>query len=233
MFCYKCGVTVPDGSKVCPNCGVSLEEEEAPQQPQQPQQPPKKNPFAGLTKRDENAGGKGYAAIASSLFVFPTLVCIAKDLLDRDGRMTWSAYAIGIAMCLWMLLVLPALKPKRPAVTACVCLCVISLYMALLAYVNSSSVLYINYVMPICLMITVSSALLSILISYKVIKDIHIASAVIGQAGLLSIGTEILFDVQRTGAVHLRWSIYAAIIAVSAIAVIEAINYANRVARRR
>ena len=228
MFCYNCGANLPEGSVCCPNCGVQLDASVPPTE-----EKTKIRALADtLNKGVDNAGGKGYAAIMSSLFVFPTLICIAHDLFDRDGRITWSAYAIGVAMCLWMFLVLPALKPKRPALTAGICLGVISLYMIFLAYVNYQSPVYVKYVLPICLMITCSSALLSVLISYKVIRDVHIGSAVIAQAGLLALGTEILFDIQRRGVIHLRWSVYTAIAAVSAIAILEAVNYANRLSRK-
>ena len=59
-----------------------------------------------------------------------------------------------------MAIVLPVMKPKRPAVTVCICLAVISLYMLLLGYINSSASWYVQWVLPVFLMITISSAIM-------------------------------------------------------------------------
>lgn len=220
MFCPKCGKEIDSSSVFCPHCSAQVNPSITPDKKIRPQ-------------KDDNPRGKGFAAIVSALFVFPTLICLAFDYLSRDNQITWSAYVLGITMCLWMFIALPALKPKRPALTVSLCLGVISLYMAFLAYINHNAGIYVKYILPMVMMIIVSSAVLSLLISYNVIKKEHIISAVCLQAGLLMIGFEILFDIRLRGTVNLRWSIITSVVAISAIALNEAISYSVRIGKKK
>ncbi len=236
MFCQFCGSQIDDNSTVCPVCNRQLSSSlnNGAKEPVQ-------------AEKDENPKGKGYAAVVSALMAFPTLLALVGDYLGppewlmklfhnpswaQPGVITWSAYLLGIVMCLWMMIVLPALKPKRPSVAVCVCLGVISLYLVFLAYINKSAEWYVDYVMPICLMLTVTSAITSILVAYKIIPRSHITSALIVQAALLCIGIEILFDMNLRHELNLRWSIMASVSAISAVGIYEAIGYASRINKK-
>lgn len=249
MFCQNCGSQIENGTVICPVCNTQLSASmgngPSPRPVQQPE--PEKTPVNEKKGKPENPKGKGYAAIVSALMAFPTLICLVADYLGppewirnffpnrewaEPGIITWSAYLLGIVMCLWMMIVLPAIKPKRPAVTVGVCMAVLSLYLLFLAYINHSAGWYVDYVLPVCLMLTVSSAIMSILMAYKVIPPGHIASAVIVQGALLCLGIEILFDMQQRGQISLRWSIILAVAAISAVGIYEAVSYAVRINKK-
>ncbi len=247
MFCQNCGSQIENGTVICPVCNTQLSASMGNGPSPRPAQKPEPEPVPERTGKTENPKGKGYAAVVSALLAFPTLVCLVADYLgppewirsffpDKEwaegGIITWSAYLLGIIMCLWMMIVLPAIKPKRPAVTVGVCMAVLSLYLVFLAYINHSAGWYVDYVLPICLMLTVSSAIMSILMAYKVIPSGHIASAIIVQGALLCLGTEILFDMQRRGQIDLRWSIILAVSAISAVGIYEAVSYAVRINKK-
>lgn len=253
MFCKFCGSQIEDNAVICPFCNKQLDASVS-NEPKAAA-PVKKKLFEKTEKSEGgnplNPKAKGYAAIASALIAFPAFLCLVLDYVGppewfqgvirffspdyagaQHGVITWSAYLLGLLMCLWMAVVLPAIKPKRPAVTVCICLAVISLYLLLLAYVNHNAGWYINYVLPICLMLTVSSAIVSILIAYKVIPASHIASAIGIQAALLCVGFEILFDINIRQAVNLRWSLIIAVALIGTIIVYEAVNYAVRINKK-
>ncbi len=247
MYCSNCGKQIDDGTAVCPACNAQLGTAVTPVQTTatEVKPEPEKN------KRTANPKAKGYAAIVSALLAFPTLVCLVIDYLGaptwvqwifnffdinveqiQPGHMDWSLYLVGLIMCLWMAVVLPVMKPKRPAVTVSICLAVISLYMLLLAYINNSASWYVQWVLPVFLMITVSSAIMSILVSYKIIKGSHVFSAIGVQAALITVGTEIVSDINIHGAVNLRWSLIASVVIVGVILVYEAISYAARLNKK-
>ena len=251
MFCQNCGTQIADGTVICPACNTQLSPSmgngpsPAPASAPEPAAQPEPQPAA--KGKTENPKGKGYAAVVSALMAFPTLICLVADYLGppewirsffpgrewaEPGIITWSAYLLGIVMCLWMMIVLPAIKPKRPAVTVGVCMAVLSLYLLFLAYINHSAGWYVDYVLPVCLMLTVSSAIMSILMAYKVIPPGHIASAIIVQGALLCLGIEILFDMQKRGQLELRWSIILAVAAISAVGIYEAVSYAVRINKK-
>lgn len=246
MFCQHCGSQIDDNSVICPACNAQLSSSIGTSPAPEKKAPVYKEPEKENGKV-ENAKGKGYAAVVSALLAFPTLICLVADYLGppefirnffpnhewaQSGIITWSAYLVGIAMCMWMMIVLPAIKPKRPAITVCICMVVISVYLLFLAYINHSAGWYVDYVMPVCLMLTVSSAILSILMAYKVIPMNHLASAIIVQGALLGVGIEILFDMQKRQAIELRWSIILAVAAISAVGIYEAVSYAVRINKK-
>ncbi len=253
MYCSHCGNQINDGTAICPVCSTQLAPTVSRQQEDAPVQPPvsQAQPEAEKDKRPENPKAKGYAAIVSALLAFPTLVFLVVDYLGaptwvhwifnfldinveqiQPGHMDWSLYFVGLIMCLWMAIVLPVMKPKRPAVTVCICLAVISLYMLLLAYINNSASWYVQWVLPVFLMITISSAIMSILVSYKVIKGNHVFTAIGGQAALITVGLEIVGDMNIHGMINLRWSLIAFVIIVGVLLVYEAISYASRVGKK-
>ncbi len=244
MFCQNCGSQLENGTVICPVCNTQLASSIGSTPPPKSQRPA---PAAQEDGKVENAKGKGYAAVVSALLVFPTVICLVLDYIGppewiqswfpnrewaQSGIITWSAYLLGIAMCLWMMIVLPAIKPKRPAITVCVCSVIITLYLLFLAYINHSAGWYVDYVMPICLMLTVSSAILSILMAYKIIPSNHLPSAIAVQGALLCLGIEILFDVQRTQQINLRWSLVLSVALISAVGVYEAVSYAARINKK-
>lgn len=200
-----------------------------------------------MSTSTENPKGKGYAAIATALMVFPTLICLVADYIGppeflqswfpdsqwaQSGIITWSAYLLGAVMCLWMLFVLPAIKPKKPLTTILVCVAVIILYQFFLAYINNGTGLYVKYILPAGLLVTLSSAVLSILLAYRVIPKGHTPSAIAVEAAFVSVGLEILFDVQRTQQVDLRWSLIFATAAISIVGIFEAVSYAVRINKK-
>lgn len=240
MYCNNCGKKVDDGVAVCPECNTQL-----------PSNFASTSAPAQKEKRSVNPKAKGYAAIVSALLAFPMLVCLMMDYLGapplvhrildifgvetellEQGNMDWSLYLLGFFMCIWMAAVLPVLKPKYPAVTACCCLAVISLYMLLLGYINDGAEWYREWVLPIFLMITISSAIMSILISYKIIKGNHIATAIGVQIALLTVGFEIMSDMNIFGEVNLRFSLIAAVSIIGAIIIYEAINYTVKINKK-
>ena len=247
MFCQNCGSQIENGTVICPVCNTQLSASMGNGPSPRPVQQPEPEAQPQKSGKPENPKGKGYAAVVSALMAFPTLICLVADYLGppewirsffpgrewaEPGIVTWSAYLLGIVMCLWMMIVLPAIKPKRPAVTVGVCMAVLSLYLLFLAYINHSTGWYVDYVLPICLMLTVSSAIMSILMAYKVIPPKHMASAIIVQGALLCLGIEILFDMQQRGAINLRWSIIFAVAAISAVGIYEAVSYAVRINKK-
>ncbi len=246
MFCKFCGTQIEDNTVVCPACNSQLDSSMGNTQvksaPAERHESKKEK-----TKIPLNPKAKGFAAVASALIAFPAFLCLVLDYVGpptwiqtlfpnrewaQAGVITWSAYLLGMFMCLWMVVVLPAMKPKRPAITVSVCLAVISLYLLFLAYVNSGAGWYIDYVLPISLMLTVSSAIMSILLAYKIIPSNHILSAVGIQASLLCVGFEILFDINIRQAVNLRWSLIIAVAVIGAIVVYEAVSYAVRINKK-
>lgn len=218
MNCYNCGAYLDPAATVCPNCGAATNNP-----PQTPQAPPSK----------ASKFGRSYAAIASALMVFPTLICLVLDYIGKvKPGMDWSFYVVGVIMLSWMACVLPALKPKHPALTASICAGVLALYLIFLAYISGKNTVFMQYFLPIGIMIIVSSVVLMLLISYKVIKGEHIFSAIFGELGLLCVGFEILFDMRKNGTVELRWSLILLAAAISAVAITEALSYAGRINRK-
>lgn len=247
MFCQHCGSQIENSAVICPVCNAQLSSSIGVSPEPTPKAEKNEKTVNNEVKKVENAKGKGYAAVISALIAFPTLICLVADYLGppewirnffpnhdwaQAGIITWSAYLVGIAMCMWMMIVLPAIKPKRPAITVCVCMVIISVYLLFLAYINHSAGWYVDYVMPVCLMLTVSSAIMSILMAYKIIPMNHLASAVIVQGALLCLGIEILFDMQRRQSIDLRWSVILAVAAISAVGIYEAVSYAVRINKK-
>ena len=200
-------------------------------------------------KAEGNKKSKGYAAIASALIVFPAILCLLIDYLGapefiqkwfpdlvpeflQTGNMFWSAYMIGFFMCVWMIVVLPILRPKRPAVTVCICLSVVSVYMLLLSYINDNVSWYDKFVLPVSLMVIISSAILTVLISYKIIKDGHVVTAIGAQIAMLIVATEVLFDLNFKSEISLRGSLIIAVIIVGALLLYEAIYYTARLHKK-
>ena len=203
----------------------------------------------GKKKAEGNKKSKGYAAIATALIVFPAILCLLIDYLGapefiqkwfpdlvpeflQTGNMFWSAYMIGFFMCVWMIVVLPILRPKRPAVTVCICLSVVSVYMLLLSYINDNVSWYDKFVLPVSLMVIISSAIMTVLISYKIIKDGHVVTAIGAQIAMLIVATEVLFDLNFKSEISLRGSLIIAVIIVGALLLYEAIYYTARLHKK-
>ncbi len=247
MFCPNCGTQIADGTVICPSCNTQLSSSIGKSAPPERSRPTYVSEDSQPVGATENSKGKGYAAIATALMLFPTLICLVADYLGppeilqrwfpssewaQPGVITWSAYLLGAIMCLWMLFVLPAIKPKKPLATILLCVSVITLYQFFLAYINNGTGLYVKYILPAGLIITLSSAILSILLAYKIIPKGHTLSAIAVEAGLVSVGLEILFDVQRTQQVDLRWSLIFATTAVCVVGFYEAVSYAIRINKK-
>ena len=183
------------------------------------------------------------------MIVFSAMLCLLIDYLGapeliqkwfpdlvpeflQTGNMFWSAYMIGFFMCVWMIVVLPILRPKRPAVTVCICLSIVSVYMLLLSYINDNVSWYDKFVLPLSLMVIISSAIMTILISYKIIKDGHVVTAIGAQIAMLIIATEALFDLNFKSEVTLRASLVIALIIVGALLLYEAVYYTARLNKK-
>lgn len=96
MYCANCGVGLAPTEKACPLCGVrahpDLQREAV--QPLYPAEPPMQ------------VNSKAVHVVTTVLFLLPMLICFQCDLIVT-GRISWSGYAVGALMLVYVIFALP------------------------------------------------------------------------------------------------------------------------------
>lgn len=106
MYCIKCGVELADSERVCPLCGTRVFHPDLPCGQGEPPYPPDEHP------RHEEVSRIGVMFVVSVCMLLPAVISVLCDW-RINGRITWSGFAVGGLVLLYILAALP-MWFKRP-----------------------------------------------------------------------------------------------------------------------
>ena len=106
MYCIKCGVELADSERVCPLCGTRVFHPDLPCGQGEPPYPPDGHP------RHEEVSRIGVMFVVSVCTLLPAVISVLCDW-RINGRITWSGFAVGGLVLLYILAALP-MWFKRP-----------------------------------------------------------------------------------------------------------------------
>ena len=99
MYCINCGVKLADGEKRCPLCGTVPFHPDIPKAEGTPLYPEDRYPNTKVEK-------KAALGVVTILLLVPILVTLICDL-SLHQKVTWSGYAVGGVVLLYVVAVLP------------------------------------------------------------------------------------------------------------------------------
>lgn len=219
MLCPYCKKEIPDASKFCPNCGSVIVVEEAPK---------KKRSIV----KGPSDGGKGFAAIATALMVFPATLSVAIDLVFHrsDG---WSAYVVGALIVAWICSVFPALRITPAPVSALIAMFSILAYISFIISKNAQLVWLYKVGLPLFILAAIFISVDAALLSSGKVKGLHFLSVLSVEIAVYLVAIEATVDTLLFNMVTLRWSIIVACFFISAVALFEAVQYALKLLKNR
>lgn len=225
MNCYKCGTPITEGNAFCGSCGAPAPVVPDPESPK-----PEKKKGGFFNSPGKNA--KSYAAIATALMVFPASICGVIDLIFH-GNDGWSLYVIGGLLVMWMVSVFPFLSVTPAPVTALLSFFSILTYALLLVGKDGFTQRFFQIGLPLMVLMAIFVAVDSALASAGKLKGLHAISVVSLETVIYLVVVEIAFDLQKRGAIDLRWSLIIACFFISAIAIAEAVNYVWKINKKK
>ena len=127
MYCIKCGVELADSERVCPLCGTRVFHPDLPCGQGEPPYPPDEHP------RHEEVSRIGVMFVVSVCMLLPAVISVLCDW-RINGRITWSGFAVGGLVLLYILAALPMwFKRPDPVIFVPVDFVAVGLY---LLYIN-------------------------------------------------------------------------------------------------
>lgn len=126
MYCISCGVKLADSEKKCPLCGLEVYHPKLPTVAGENMYPVNQYP-------EQTVSPWGIRMLVLVCFLLPLLTVLLCDL-PIHGRITWSGYAIGALVLLYVVAVLPLwFKKPNPVIFVPVDFAAVGVY---LLYIN-------------------------------------------------------------------------------------------------
>ncbi len=219
MLCPYCKREIPDDSKFCSNCGSVIVVDTPPK---------KKRSFP----KGPSDGGKGFAAIATALMVFPATFSIAVDLVfhHNDG---WSAYVVGALIVAWLCSVFPALRITPAPVSALIAMFSVLAYISFIISKNAQLSWLYKVGLPLFILAAIFIAADAAMLSSGKVKGLHFLSVLSVEIAVYLVAIEATVDTLLFNMISLRWSIIVACFFISAVALFEAVQYALKLLKNR
>jgi len=213
-YCVNCGVELDVSEKTCPLCGVEIIN------PRQPYDEKAVRPYpTRLDPINERINRHFIAAILSICLAFPAVICIAINLF-MNGKADWSLYVAGALAMVWVFVVPYYLNRKPSFGWMCLAdIVAILLYLLLIAGMSPDHTWYLALALPLTLLCGGIVWAIGMLIEYRLVRDFAIPAVILAGVGLLSIGIELIVELNLEGSYHLDWSFFVLIpcLAVAAI----------------
>ena len=143
-YCVHCGVKLGEGEKRCPLCGTEALDPACPVGPSDaPRAYPVRTPEQEL-KRNK----RFLLSLAALLLLLPAVLCLVIDLLT-DGAVTWSLYAAGALVLLFISTAAPLLLPRHKVnLSILVSFLCLTAYLFMAEQVSESSGWFFPIVLP-------------------------------------------------------------------------------------
>jgi hypothetical protein len=201
MYCVKCGVELADSEKRCPLCQTEVVCPDGVERKLEPSPYP---PYKG--KVTEGISRTGLMFVVTFFFIIPILICLICDI-SLNGGMTWSGYAVGGMLVLYLCAGLPLWFAKpNPVIFTPVGFLTVGLY---LLYINiaTGGDWFLSFAFPITGVTAVIITTVVTLTRYVRGGRLYIFGGATIALGFLSVLIELMLAV-TFGTTYFRWSIY-------------------------
>ena len=142
MYCIKCGVELADSERVCPLCGTRVFHPDLPCGQGEPPYPPDEHP------RHEEVSRIGVMFVVSVCMLLPAVISVLCDW-RINGRITWSGFAVGGLVLLYILAALPMwFKRPDPVIFVPVDFAAIALFLLYVNYATGGH-WYLSFALPV------------------------------------------------------------------------------------
>lgn len=205
-YCVNCGVELDRSEKACPLCGVEVLNPRQPYDDQTPRPYPKRlDPiYARINRRFT-------AAILSIAAAFPAVLCLAINFI-LDGGLTWSFYVAGALAVVWVFVV-PYFLYAKPTILKIFLpdVLAVSLYLLLISKLQADGSWFLTLAMPMVILTCGLILLNIVLIDAGTIYGFAIPASILISAGILTVGVELIINLELIGRLQLGWSLYVLI----------------------
>lgn len=201
MYCVKCGVELADSEKKCPLCNTEVI---CPSEPREIAPSPYP-PYPGAVT--EGVSKSGFLFVLTVIFLLPFLLCLICDF-KINGELSWSGYASGAILLLYIIAVLPIwFKKPNPVIFIPVDFTAIGLY---LLYINYSSRgdWFLSFAFPLVASIMLIVTAVVTLKRYTKGGEIFIYGGATILFGGVAVLTEYLLCITFSGYRMFVWSLY-------------------------
>ena len=159
MYCIKCGVELADSERVCPLCGTRVFHPDLPCGQGEPPYPPDEHP------RHEEVSPIGVMFVVSVCMLLPAVISVLCDW-RINGRITWSGFAVGGLVLLYILAALPMwFKRPDPVIFVPVDFASIALFLLYVNYATGGH-WYLSFALPVTGAALILSGGLAVLVEF-------------------------------------------------------------------
>ncbi len=200
-YCVHCGVKLGEGEKRCPLCQTPVYD------PAEPHPAPAPKPYPVRTPEQELKRSKRFLLTLSALMLLaPAVLCQIIDLLISGG-ISWSGYASGALLMLFVSVTVPLLAPRHQAYvaigTAFLCL---NGYLFLVERLSGSSHWFFPIALPALALGAVLVTIITVLFRLDRLNRLTLVAAVFAAAAVECVAVEWLHGMANQWNGSFRWS---------------------------
>ena len=200
-YCVHCGVKLGESELRCPLCGTVVLD------PAEPEKPPVPRAYPVRTPEQELKKSKRFLLLLSALMLLlPAALCLVIDLL-LTGAFTWSLYAAGALILLFITVAVPLLVRRSRAYfsvgTAFVCL---NLYLFLVERQSGTQGWFLPIALPALTLAAVMITGVILLYRRGTLNKLTLPAAGLIAAALECLAIEWLCVLARGGEIRFVWS---------------------------
>jgi hypothetical protein len=202
-ICAHCGVELDDGMKICPLCGKDAENNEE-------QKYVSNNYPSNIIKLRKKEKRKFLWELSGVITFSAIVVCTLVDLLVSKG-LKWSLYSDIVVSAIWVILTLFRFVHKRTILLFALILLTILVSLFMIDFISMDKEWFFPVGLPITLAAFAVVGIVMVLYRTARLKGLNIIALALVVLSGFCILLEITLDTYLNGAVHLRWSLIAAI----------------------
>lgn len=202
-YCVHCGVRLGPGENSCPLCKTPIYD------PAEPDAAPAPKAFLQRTPEQELKRSKRFLlSLNAVLLLSPALLCVVIDLLTH-GNITWSGYAAGALLMLFVSITAPLLAKKYQEYVAFAVsfICLLG-YLFLVERLSGSGPWFSSVALPA--LVLAAGLVMGIIALYRgrLLNRLTLIAAGLIAAGLECLGIDWLCNLASTGEGGFVWSPY-------------------------
>lgn len=204
-YCVHCGVKLNDSEKRCPLCHTVVLDPSRPPDPAAPRAYPVRTPEQELKKNK-----RFLLSLLALLLLLPAVLCLIIDLLTGGG-LSWSIYAAGALILLFIPAAIPLLVPRYQIYFAvgAAFLC-LNTYLFMVERLSQSGNWFFPIALPSLALGTVLLIAIILLYRFGRLNKLTLLAASVAAVAAECAGVEILRALALGRGFALVWSPYVA-----------------------